>query len=218
MKTTRYRSVADLPTEVRVFPLSGALLLPRGVLPLNIFEPRYLAMVDAAMAGDRLIGMIQPTPGAPGHHPDLSAVGCAGRITSYAETEDGRYLINLKGIARFRVVSEGGMKALFRHVQADFTPFAADLAAEEPGEGIDRAALTAALRRYVDANGYRVEWSAVEEAPIEGLILTIAALCPFDPVEKQGLLEAPTLAERAVALTAMLEFNAAGRPEGSTLQ
>lgn len=218
MKNNRYRSLTDLPPEVRVFPLSGALLLPHGTLPLNIFEPRYLAMVDEAMAGDRLIGMIQPAPGEAGKHPALAAVGCVGRVTSYSETDDGRYLINLTGVARFRVASEGPLRALFRHVSADFSPFAADLAEESPLDGIDRPALTAALRRYVIANGYNVEWSAVEEAPLEGLILTISALCPFDPAEKQGLLEAPTLVERAATLTTLLELNSAGRPEGSTLQ
>jgi Lon protease-like protein len=218
MSIIRYRTLADLPQDLRVFPLTGALLLPCGQLPLNIFEPRYLAMVDEAMAGDRLIGMIQPAPGAKGAKPNLSEVGCVGRVTQYAETEDGRYLISLTGVARFRVALDLPLRGPFRHVAADFTAYVGDLGEDPSLKAIDRAMLEAALKRYVIANGYKVEWSLVEQANLTQLLLSIAELCPFDPMEKQSVLEAPTLADRAITLTAILELNAAAITGGGVLQ
>jgi Lon protease-like protein len=203
-----FRKVQDLPRMFPVFPLTGALLFPRGGLPLNIFEPRYLNMIDDAMAGDRLIGMVQPAPrAADPQKPALSNVGCVGRLTSFAETEDGRYLITLTGLARFRLVRELEAATPYRRVEADFTTFAEDLTPPGPSYAIDRVRLIKALRRYVEANGFQVDWSAVDDAAPEVLVNAVATLCPFEPVEKQALLETVRLDERCAALVTLLELN-----------
>jgi hypothetical protein len=204
-----FRKPQDLPRTIPVFPLSGAVLFPRGALPLNIFEPRYLNMIDDAMAAERLVGMIQPAMGADQVKPALTPVGCVGRITSFAETDDGRYIITLTGVARFKVGRELDVQSPYRQIEADFLPFGADLTPPPPGFAIDRAGLTAALRRYVDAKGFQVAWDTVEAATPEMLVHAVAALCPFDPTEKQALLEAADLDERCQTLIALLEFNAA---------
>ena len=203
-----YRKTADLPATLAVFPLPGALVFPRWQLPLNIFEPRYLNMIDDAMSGSRLIGMVQ-TAGGPRHQPLIAEVGCAGRITSYTETADGRYLISLTGICRFRVARELNVTTPYRQVQPDWERFAGDLVPPPEGEGKERADLIAAFRQYAAANGLETDWSALEEASLETLVHALASGCPFAPMEKQALLEAPTLAERASALTALLEFGSA---------
>ncbi len=216
-----YRKSEDLPRTIPIFPLSGALLLPRATLPLNIFEPRYLNMVDDALSGDRLIGMIQDLPGAPEGQPALHEVGCVGRITGFAETEDGRYLVTLTGICRFRMVREIEAGAPYRQVEALFEPFRDDLAeAALSAIDINRPRLKASLRRYVAANGFNADWSAVEEAPAEALINALATICPFEPEEKQALLEAQTLADRCSVLITLLDIDAAGGGEGgpTTLQ
>jgi Lon protease-like protein len=202
----RYHSIDSLPAAVSVFPLSGVLLLPRGHLPLNIFEPRYLAMIDAAIAGDRLIGMIQPTE----HEdktlkPALSAVGCVGRLTSYRETDDGRYLITLTGICRFRVAEELAVDTPFRQVRADFAPFAGDLVASADSD-FPRERLLDALRGYLSVRDLRADWQSVMAAPGETLVNALAMLCPFEPAEKQALLEAQSWEERVAVLTALLEM------------
>ena len=215
----RYRKPGELPAVIPVFPLTGALLLPRARLPLNIFEPRYLAMVDAAMSDARLIGMIQPKiPGAEEteDRPALSGAGCVGRIVEYSETDDGRYLITLLGITRFRVASGHGADAPFRQVAADYAPYAGDFL---PGEapGFARERLTKALKPYLAERDMKTDWSAIEEAPVETLVNALCMLCPFDPAEKQALLEAPSLCERADALVALLEMaNASVTPAGGT--
>jgi hypothetical protein len=193
--------------------LTGVLLLPRTRLPLNIFEPRYLAMIDDAMSGARVVGLIQPkTPGedmAP--HPPLSDVGCVGRIVEYTETEDGRYLIALSGIVRFRVAGEREVGTPYRQVAADYASFAADFQSADEAD-IARKRLTSALKPYLDQREMKTDWRAVLEAPTETLINALSMLCPFEPAEKQALLEAPGLKERAEILTALIEMANASSP------
>lgn len=203
--------LADLPEEIAVFPLSGALLLPRGRLPLNIFEPRYLAMTQDALSKGRLFGMVQPDarakPGAEG--PGLYRIGCLGRISSFSETDDGRLLITLIGVTRFRIAEElplasGG----YRRVRADYTDFVTDLLDAEPAP-LDRAALLGALRPYFQARGIEANWDAVEQTPDALLVTMLAMVCPFDPPEKQALLEAAEGPPRAEMLVALLRMGAA---------
>lgn len=211
-----YRKASDLPGTLAVFPLPGALLFPRWSLPLNIFEPRYLNMIDDAMSGHRLIGMIQPSGGTK-QMPRLAHVGCAGRITSYSETEDGRYLINLTGVCRFRVDSELDVKTPYRQIRPAWSSFEADLSTPETDCLPDRQHLADALRKYVTMNEMEVDWDAVESAPLETLVNALAAGCPFSPMEKQALLEAPDLCGRCDALIALLDMDASG-DDSSTLQ
>ena len=202
----RYHNVDALPGIIGIFPLTGILLLPRAQLPLNVFEPRYLALVESALAGNRLIGMIQPTE----HEektlkPQLSAIGCAGRITGFRETDDNRYLITLTGICRFRVVEELATDTPFRQVAADYAPFAGDLA--EGGEDeFPRERLLAALNDYLSRRDLKADWRSVMNAPAETLVNALAMLCPFEPAEKQALLEAPSWSERVNTLLALLEM------------
>ena len=211
-----YRHVADLPDALAVFPLAGALLFPRWSLPLNIFEPRYLNMIDDAMSGSRLIGMIQPVGGTKAS-PGLANVGCCGRITSYSETEDGRYLINLSGICRFGVVEELAVQTPYRQVKPDWTPYGADLMEPDLSCLPERDQLASALRAYVDTHEMEVDWDAVESAPLETLINALAAGCPFSPIEKQALLETPDICARCEALIALLDMDVSG-DDSSTLQ
>ena len=205
-----YIRAADLPQVIPVFPLSGILLLPRGQLPLNIFEPRYLNMVDDAMAGDRIIGMIQPSGGL-ARLPTLSPVGCAGRITSFNETSDGRYLITLTGVSRFRIAGELPVQTPYRQVRASFAEWEADLTAPPAGEGnLDREGLLDALKAYLETRGLDIDWDTAETAPPEALVNSLAMALPFDPPEKQALLEAADLDHRAEVLTALMQIGAAG--------
>ncbi|MFI4934588.1 MAG: LON peptidase substrate-binding domain-containing protein [Caulobacterales bacterium] len=204
-----YRKLSDLPQLIPVFPLDGFLLLPGGQMPLQIFEPRYLNMVDDAMSGARLIGMIQTVEGGDRAKPNLARVGCVGRITSYAETGDGRYIITLTGVCRFGLGDELPTVTPYRQVRADFAPYAADL---EPGDDdmeFDRAPFMAALRRYLDHKGLGVEWEAVNAAPAAALINSLAMVLPLDALEKQALLEAETLEARRRALATLLAIDAA---------
>ena len=211
-----YRKAEDLPRLIPVFPLDGALLLPGGRLPLNIFEPRYLNMVDDVMAGDRIIGMIQPHGGSP-RLPGLSPVGCAGRITGFAETSDGRYLITLTGCARFRLGSELPTQTPYRQVRADFSAFETDLAAPPVDDvGLDREGLLDALRAYLETRGLDIDWDTAETAPPEALINSLSMALPFDPPEKQALLEAPSLTERSAVLTALMTIDAAESGDGDS--
>ncbi|WP_374575201.1 LON peptidase substrate-binding domain-containing protein [Phenylobacterium sp.] len=203
-----YRRVADLPQAIPIFPLDGAVLLPGGELPLQIFEPRYLNMVDDAMAGDRMIGMIQTRPGGERARPNLAGVGCAGRITSFAETADGRYLITLTGVCRFQAGDELPVRTPYRQVRARFEPYDRDLATDEPvPEGLDRERFARALKRYLNRREMDIDWETAAEAPLEALVTSLAMGLPFDPTEKQALLEAKSLAERFAALTALLEID-----------
>jgi uncharacterized protein len=203
-----YVKAADLPQVIPVFPLDGVLLLPRGQLPLNIFEPRYLNMVDDAMAGDRVIGMIQ-TNGGQKARPNLALIGCAGRITSFSETSDGRYLITLTGAARFQVMNELPAPSPYRQVRADFTPFEADLQPAAEDAGFDRDRFLAALRAYLSHRSLDVDWDTAQAAPEEALINSLSMALPFDAPEKQALLEANDLWARRETLTALLEIDAA---------
>jgi Lon protease-like protein len=203
----RYHSIDDLPRTLGLFPLTGVLLLPRGQLPLNVFEPRYLALVESALSGSRLIGMIQPTENEDKTlKPALSAIGCAGRITGYRETDDGRYLITLTGICRFRVAEELDTPASFRAIRPDFAPFAGDLVeGDEPDFPRDR--MLAALNDYLQRRELKADWRSVMNAPAETLVNALAMLCPFEPNEKQALLEAPSWEERVSTLLALLEMS-----------
>jgi Lon protease-like protein len=213
----RYRTIADLPAVIPVFPLTGVLLLPHTRLPLNIFEPRYLAMVDAAMDHYRVIGMIQPrTQGEDmAKKPALADVGCLGRITEYSETDDGHYLITLTGIARFHVSGERELGTPFRQVAADYASFIRDLSSTEDHPPIARGRLLAALKPYLSDRAMQTDWKSIEEAPPEMLVNALCMLCPFEPNEKQALLEAPSLKERADALVTLIEIaNASAIPSG----
>lgn len=204
-----YRKTLDLPLVIPVFPLDGALLLPGGQLPLNIFEPRYLNMLDDAMSGERMIGMVQTRPGGDAIRPALAPIGCAGRVTSFAETSDGRYLITLTGVARFRLGEELPARTPYRQVRADFTPFDLDLREDQQEAVGDAAPLLNALRRYLDHRGLAIDWSEAQAAPSDALINSLAMALPFDPLEKQALLEARTIADRRSTLVALLEIDAA---------
>lgn len=203
-----YRRAADLPQLIPVFPLDGALLLPGGELPLQIFEPRYLNMVDDVMAGDRVIGMIQ-TKGGARQMPMLAGVGCLGRITSYAETADGRYLITLTGVCRFELGEELHLKTPYRQVRAKYDRFEADLAEGEAEDApLDvRARFAKALKRYLNHRELDIDWETATTAPLEPLVNSLAMGLPFDPAEKQALLEAPALTDRFDALTTLLEID-----------
>ncbi len=214
-----YRKIIDLPSAIPVFPLGGALLFPRSVLPLNVFEPRYLAMVDAALASHRLIGMIQPAfmfgPNAPldDDRPALSQIGCAGRITALQETDDGRYLIVLTGICRFRALEDLPMSSPYRMVKADWTPFVEDLTPADLDDGA-RARLLEALTTYLKRGEFKADWEAVESAPLHTLINSLSAGCPFSNAEKQALLEARTLEDRCAALITLLQMERPGQGGG----
>jgi uncharacterized protein len=202
--------VDDLPGEFPVFPLPGALLLPRGQLPLNIFEPRYLAMTEDALGHRRMFGMIQPDPTLPesDNGPGLFRVGCLGRLSSFSETDDGRYLITLTGVVRFAIAGEIDMRRGYRRVRADFSPFRADLELDPGPIGIERDALLAALRSYFTHRGFDANWDAIKRLPDDMLVVTLAMVCPFEPAEKQALLEAPGDAERASTLLTLLQMGA----------
>ena len=214
----QYRTTADLPRHVKVFPLPGALLLPHAELPLNIFEPRYLAMVADALSGDRLIGMIQPDDdeadlsGAPA----LKQVGCAGRITSFTETPDGRILLTLTGVCRFAITREIATDKSYRQVEADFSNFSGDLSDAEDEEAVDRTSLLRVFRDYLNANDMSADWDQVRAASTEALVNTLAVLAPHAPREKQALLEAKDLKSRADVLIALTEMALARQGSGPT--
>lgn len=199
-----------LPKQIPLFPLAGALLLPGGQLPLNIFEPRYLRMIDDALAGARLIGMIQPRDGMMAGRPPLYAVGCAGRIRSFSETDDGRYMITLGGRRRFRLVEELNADTPYRQAAVDWNAFAVDESLDPSADFIDRDRLVRAMRHYLDTEGLKTDWEVVDDAPSEALVASLAMGCPFAPNEKQALLEAETTHARAECLIALMEMSSAG--------
>jgi len=209
-----------LPHVLPVFPIGGAVLLPRGVIPLNIFEPRYLAMIRDAMAGDKLIGLIQPRlTGDDDRKPGLFDVGCAGRITEFHETGDGRMIIALTGVARFAVARELDVTTPYRQVMPDFDAFADDAGEPRPLAPAARSALETTLRSYLDTQGLSADWKAVSEADDDSLVTTLSAVCPFDPVERQALLEARDLPARAATLNALMTFaQGSGGSDGRTMQ
>ena len=203
-----------LPAIIPIFPLTGILLLPRARLPLNIFEPRYLAMTSDALAGERLIGMVQPSdPNASlAGSPPVFPTGCAGRITSFAETDDGRYLITLTGISRFRIREELPLQRGYRRIVAGWDGFAHDRQADDDA-GFDRDRLVRGLKAYFQQQQIGADWEAIGKAPGERLVASIAMICPFEPSEKQALLEAHDLAARAELLTAIVEMAVLQRPQ-----
>jgi len=212
-----YQSPGDLPDVIPVFPLPGALLLPRGQMPLNIFEPRYLAMVDDALrSGHRLIGMIQPDDAHPGPEdkPNLYKVGCVGRITQIAETGDGRYLVQLTGVVRFRVEEELAVSTPYRQCRVRYTPFVDDFVARKGEDAVDRENLLKALSDFLKANDLKADWEGIENAPNEALVNALAMMSPYGTAEKQALLEAPDLKTRAEILIAVTEIELAKKTTG----
>jgi len=211
-----YRGPGDLPAVIPVFPLTGALLLPRGQMPLNIFEPRYLVMIDDALrSGQRLIGMIQPDSAAQSdEHPKLYKIGCIGRLTQFTESGDGRYLIQLTGVARFRVEEELTVATPYRQCRVSYTPFAGDFSPREGEDEVDRKALLHALADFLKANNLKADWDGIENAPNEALVNALAMMSPYGSAEKQALLEAPDLKTRAEILVAITEMELAKNAAG----
>jgi uncharacterized protein len=207
---------ANLPATLPIFPLTGVLLLPRGKLPLRIFEPRYLAMTRDAIAGDRLIGMVQPIDPRPaGENPPVYPKGCAGRITSFSESENGLYLITLTGVCRFRIRDELPLLEGYRRVVPDWSEFSHDLDGENEVT-LDRERLLRGLKGYFQQHQISADWDAINSVPGEWLVTSVAMVCPFEPSEKQALLEAADLDERARLLTAIVEMALTNRPADST--
>lgn len=202
----------ELPAEIAVFPLTGALLLPQGRLPLNIFEPRYLALVADSLGAGRLFGMVQPDPTMPEGlaGPGLHRTGCLGRLASFSETEDGRFLITLVGVCRFTVGAELPGRSGYRRIRPDFSPFLSDLDLSPPELGVEREVLLATLRAFFRARGIEANWEAIEQTATPALVVTLCMVCPFDPVEKQALLEASTPSERAGILMALMRMGTHG--------
>jgi uncharacterized protein len=217
----QYRGPIDLPGTIPVFPLPGALLLPRGQMPLNIFEPRYLAMIDDALRdGHRLIGMIQPdvSHGGSAAKPPLYKIGCVGRITQLAESGDGRYLLELTGVARFRIEEELTVLTAYRQCRVTYAPFADDFIARKGEKDVDRKALLRALNDFMKANDLKADWEDIDKAPNEALVNALSMMSPYCPAEKQALLEAPDLKTRAEILVAITEIelakkNTEGEPQ-----
>jgi len=212
-------SAADLPDAIAVFPLPGALLLPRTRLPLHIFEPRYLQMLDDAMkTPHRLIGMVQPYEAPGGGQKRLHAIGCAGRVTQFSETEDGRYMITLSGISRFRIREEVTGFSPYRRCDVSWEGFSADLGGVETDAGFDRDSFLDLLSRYFEAASLSTDWDSLKEVEDELLINSLSMLCPFDPEEKQALLEAPSLTTRRETLVTLIEFVLRGGASEDSLQ
>jgi Lon protease-like protein len=204
----RYLKETDLPDTVAVFPLTGVLLLAGGNMPLNVFEPRYLALIDDALKGNRVIGMIQPvfseTDESPQGTPELCKVGTFGRITTFGETGDGRYVADISGICRFRVIEEIHQQQPYRQLRV--APFISDLSELEDDPAVNRTALLGAFRSYLTANKLEADWEAVSKTSNRMLVNSLSMIAPFGPREKQALLEAPDLKTRAETLVAMTEM------------
>lgn len=207
---------ASLPPRIPIFPLAGVLLLPGGKLPLHVFEPRYRDMVRDALAGERLIGMVQPTdPACADAKPAIYGAGCAGRIVEERQTEDGRYYFTLHGVCRFRIAEELAVSTRYRQVAVDWAPYRADVGGEDEDERVDRARLLPALRAYLQLSGIPADWKAVESAPGAALVNYLSMICPFSPSEKQALLEAGDVAERGRVMTALIEMAVLAKARGA---
>jgi Lon protease-like protein len=220
----RYRRPADLPSRIPLFPLRGAILLPGSTLPLNIFEPRYLEMIEDVMSGSRVLGMIQPVgsdqqESPPERQVELRRIGGAGRITSYQELDDGRFAIAVTGISRFEIVGEAETGKSYRAASVSYDRFASDLTRGFGEERIDRERLIGVLRSYLTENNLQTDWAVIDRAPSEYLINALCVMCPYGPEEKQALLEASDLKTRAEVLVALAEMDLAARGgSGGTLQ
>jgi len=209
-----YRGPSELPEIIPVFPLPGALLLPRGQMPLNIFEPRYLALVDDTFRdGHRLIGMIQPdaTNSDDEERPELFRVGCVGRVTQLAESGDGRYILELTGVSRFRVVEEIKVLTPYRQCKVDYFPYLDDFTARKGEDEVDRDSLLAVLTDFLKANNLKADWAGIKAAPNEALVNALAMMSPYGSAEKQAMLEAPDLKTRAEILIAVTQMDLAKR-------
>ncbi|MGE0628128.1 MAG: LON peptidase substrate-binding domain-containing protein [Hyphomicrobiaceae bacterium] len=212
----RYRSPDDLPKRIALFPLRGVILLPRADLPLNVFEPRYLSLVTDVLSGNRIVGIIQPetTSGVPespqGRSVPLKRIGCAGRLTAYRELADGRFHITLTGVARFVVQNEADSSEPYRLADVGYDKYSLDLADDESAEEIDREALLGVLKAFLATRRLQADWDAVERAPLEPLINGLSLMSPFGPEERQALLEAENLSERAKILMTLAEMAIAG--------
>ncbi|MCQ0091906.1 LON peptidase substrate-binding domain-containing protein [Roseovarius sp. M141] len=210
---------ADLPDLIPIFPLTGALLLPRARMPLHLFEPRYLAMLDDALkTPQRLIGMVQPNkvPGRAGH--GLQTIGCAGRVTQFSETEDGRYMVTLAGMSRFRVIEEVEGFTPYRRARISWSGFERDRGPGEDDPSFDRVAFLATLAQYFDAQDLQTDWDSLKEADDELLINSLSMLLGFEPEDKQALLEAPSLSTRRETLMTLIEFSMRGGDSEGVLQ
>lgn len=223
--TERYRRPADLPPRIPVFPLCGAILLPRATLPLNIFEPRYLDMIDHVMSGARVLGILQPLVSDDDQESplektaELRSIGCAGRVTSYQELDDGRLVITLTGITRFQCVGEAETQMPYRIMSVSYDKFASDLTEGLGEELVDRQNLLRVLRTYLEANRLQTDWATIQRASNEFLINALSVMCPYGPEEKQALLEAKDLRSRAEVLVALAEIDLASNgSSGTTLQ
>jgi len=224
--TDHYRNATDLPKALPLFPLRGAILLPRTSVTFNVFEPRYLALVDKVLAGDRLLGIVQPAPDAgavespEGKDFPLRRVGCVGRLSAFTEGDDGRYLISLVGIARFDLMSEIKSDEPFRIFRISYGEFASDFISGYGEDEVDRPRLLETLKSYLQANSLTADWDRINGAGNERLVNTLSILSPYGAEEKQALLEAPDLRSRAEALVALAEMELATRDDGSgtTLQ
>jgi uncharacterized protein len=222
----RYRAPSDLPESIAVFPLRRAILLPRAVLPLSVFEPRYLDMLEDVLSGARVLAVVQPAAAIddespPGKSVALRKVGCVGRVTTYQELDDGRLGVALTGVIRCALLDEVPTAKPYRVYRMDFDRFVGDLVAGKGEEEVDRQRLLAALKTYLEARKQRADWSAISKSSSESLVNLLAIASPYGPEEKQALLEAPTLAARADALVALAEMElaaGAGGGSGSTLQ
>ncbi len=221
----RYRTTADLPVRLPVFPLRGAILLPRATLPLNVFEPRYLAMLSDVIAGSKILGVIQPAgdgsreESPAGRSSDLKRIGCAGRVTAYQELDDGRLMITLTGLCRFDVVDEEQVASPYRIMKVAYSRFAGDLAAGTGEDQVDRTGLLRVLKMYLDEKRLNTDWTAIQRASSEFLVNTLSIISPYGPEEKQALLEAGDLKSRAEVLVALAEMELATHGgSGGTLQ
>lgn len=209
----------DLPDTIPIFPLPGALLLPRSRLPLHLFEPRYLAMLDDALkTPGRLIGMMQPCHGRPSGKPPLHQIGCAGRVTQFSETEDGRYMITLTGVSRFRVLQEIEGFPPYRRCEVSWDSFEQDLGGEETDDGFRRPEFMVLLNRFFVQRGLDTDWNDLSDAEDELMINSLAMILDFEPEDKQALLEAPCLTTRRETLVTLIEFALRRGNDEETLQ
>ena len=221
-----YRKVADLPETLMVFPLRGVILLPRSSFPLNVFEPRYMALVNDALGTERLIGFVQPHPregdveSPDGKNVALRKIGGAGRLVAWQETDDGRYLITLTGVSRFMLGEEAETDAPYRVFNVDWSAFADDLEQGYGEEAVDRERLLSVLKAYLEANDLSADWEGISNSSNELLVNTLSMISPYGPEEKQALLEAGDLKTRAEVLVTLAEMDLAGADggSGSTLQ